>query len=60
MNPTAPEYEKVLVADSLRLISAFSKLRDSRIRAEIIELAEQRLGEQKRGDRPPFELDSRD
>jgi hypothetical protein len=54
MDTAAPNGEKDIIKDSLRLMRAFSKITDPKIRAEIFEFVEQRV------DEPPFELDPRD
>lgn len=55
---TAPNAQDIVV-DGLRLMRAFLKIADQKVRAEIIELAEHRAGEMPPGDQP-FELDPRD
>jgi|ERR1700733_5199190 hypothetical protein len=62
MDTSAPNGEKDLIEDGLLLMRSFSKITDPKIRAEIIELVEKRVGEMppKPGDQPPFELDPRD
>jgi hypothetical protein len=59
---TAVPSEHDIVVDGLRLMRAFLKIADPKVRAEIIELAERRTGEMlppKPSDEP-FELDPRD
>jgi hypothetical protein len=54
--------EQDIVVDGLRLMRAFLKIAAPNVRAEIIELAERRVGElppPKPSDQP-FELDPRD
>ena len=62
MDTSAPNGEKDLIEDGLLLMRSFSKITDPKIRAEIIELVEKRVGEMppKPGDQPPLELDPRD
>ncbi len=62
MDKAVPNGEKDLIEDGLRLMRAFSKIADPKIRAEIIEHVEQCVGKMppKPSDEPPFELDPRD
>jgi hypothetical protein len=59
MDTAAPNGEQQLLEDSLRLMKAFSKIADPKIRAEIIGVVENRVDDI--SPHPPrFELDPRD